>query len=139
MLNMVGTELGGVEPEASVPEPADMAEPEPEPADMAEPDQEPDGVAEVIEAEADTEPNTHAPPTPSLLNVAAQPVAADVRMQPHYLGLSVSRSLVPSTRPRAADHRNFQSVLLRLAPPRLPPVGFGSISHIPHSLPTAAF
>ncbi|KAJ6620726.1 hypothetical protein B0H10DRAFT_2215721 [Mycena sp. CBHHK59/15] len=91
----------------------------------------------------------HASPTPSLLNVAAQPVAADVRMQPHYLGLSASRSRVPAPldstasgvtppRLRAADHRNFQSILPRLAPPRLPPVGFGSISRIPHSLPTAA-
>ncbi|KAJ6631587.1 hypothetical protein B0H10DRAFT_2207215 [Mycena sp. CBHHK59/15] len=64
---------------------------------------------------------------PSLLNVAAQPMAADICVQPHYLGLSASRSVVPMPldltmsgvtlpRPRTADHRGFQSALPRLAP-----------------------
>ncbi|KAJ6558927.1 hypothetical protein B0H10DRAFT_2240690 [Mycena sp. CBHHK59/15] len=52
--------------------------------------------------------------------------------------LDSTASGVMPPRPRATDHHNFQSVLLRLAPPRLPPVGFGSISRIPHSLPMAA-
>ncbi|KAF8181921.1 hypothetical protein K438DRAFT_2021016 [Mycena galopus ATCC 62051] len=38
----------------------------------------------------------HTSPTPSLLNVAAQPVATHIRMQPHYLGLNVLRSVVPA-------------------------------------------
>ncbi|KAJ6620522.1 hypothetical protein B0H10DRAFT_2216029 [Mycena sp. CBHHK59/15] len=33
---------------------------------------------------------------PSLLNVATQPVATHVRVQPHYLGLSTSCSVVPA-------------------------------------------
>ncbi|KAJ6595923.1 hypothetical protein B0H10DRAFT_1960356 [Mycena sp. CBHHK59/15] len=64
----------------------------------------------------------HASPTPSLLNVAAQPVAADVRVQPHYLGLSASRSVVPAPLDSTANARRrpsrFQSALPRLAPPR---------------------
>ncbi|KAJ7825084.1 hypothetical protein B0H14DRAFT_3468727 [Mycena olivaceomarginata] len=81
----------------------------------------------------------HASPTLSLLNVATQPVVADVHVQPHYLGLSASCSVAPRPassvtppRSRAADHRDFQSALLRLA------LGFRSIIRIPHSLPTAA-
>ncbi|KAF8214927.1 hypothetical protein K438DRAFT_1954932 [Mycena galopus ATCC 62051] len=38
----------------------------------------------------------HTSPTPSLLNVAAQPVATHIHMQPHYLGLNVLHSVVPA-------------------------------------------
>ncbi|KAF8214929.1 hypothetical protein K438DRAFT_1954934 [Mycena galopus ATCC 62051] len=38
----------------------------------------------------------HTSLTPSLLNVAAQPVATHIHMQPHYLGLNVLHSVVPA-------------------------------------------